>query len=277
MTKTFFVSDLHGTKDKYTRLFKLIEEHKPQLVLLGGDLLPFRYNNFVSDYLYSSFSKLKTTLGKNYPLVLLIFGNDDPKKYVDNLHKGEQKKLWTHINNIKVNINGYEIYGYAYCPPTPFQLKDWEKYDISRFVDPGCVSPEEGIYTTKEDEEEKKFSTIKDDLTKLTGKDDLSKSIFLFHSPPYKTNLDRAALDNKVFEHVPLDVHVGSIAIRKFIESRQPYLTLHGHIHESTSITGSWKDKIGKTECFNAAHKGKELSIIIFDLEDIESAERVLL
>jgi len=31
-------------------------------------------------------------------------------------------------------------------PPTPFLLKDWEKYDVSAYVDPGCVSPEEGYH-----------------------------------------------------------------------------------------------------------------------------------
>jgi Icc-related predicted phosphoesterase len=54
-------------------------------------------------------------------------------------------------------------------------------------------------------------------------------------------------------------------------------LTLHGHIHESTALTGSWRDKIGETICFNAAHRGGELSIIKFNLNCIEEAERILL
>ncbi|HRE12434.1 MAG TPA: hypothetical protein PLN22_16600, partial [Ignavibacteria bacterium] len=66
-------------------------------------------------------------------------------------------------------------------------------------------------------------------------------------------------------------------AIRKFIEKYQPLVTLHGHLHESTDITGKWGDRIGETYCFNAAHSGNELAIIEFDTTEPESAVRALL
>jgi Icc-related predicted phosphoesterase len=69
---------------------------------------------------------------------------------------------------------------------------------------------------------------------------------------------------------------VGSIAVRRFIEDRQPYLTLHGHIHESTRLTGSWRDRMGRTHMFSAAHDGPELALVRFDLDDLEGAEREL-
>ena len=68
-------------------------------------------------------------------------------------------------------------------------------------------------------------------------------------------------------DHVPLDVHVGSIAVRRFIEARQPRLTLHGHVHESARLTGSWRDRIGRTLMLGAAHDGPELALVRFDLE----------
>ncbi len=117
-----------------------------------------------------------------------------------------------------------------------------------------------------------KYQTIQKDLVKLCKDENLSKSIFLFHTPPYNTNLDYAGLDNKFIEHVPLDVHVGSIAVERFIKERQPLLTLHGHVHESTSITGIWKEKIGNTLAMNAAHNGPELSLIRFDPDDLENS-----
>jgi Icc-related predicted phosphoesterase len=98
----------------------------------------------------------------------------------------------------------------------------------------------------------------------------------LFHSPPYQTKLDRAALDGKMVDHVPVDVHVGSIAIRRLIEARQPLVTLHGHIHESAELTGSWKDRIGRTHIFSAAHAGPELALVRFDTDDLEQATREL-
>jgi Icc-related predicted phosphoesterase len=80
-----------------------------------------------------------------------------------------------------------------------------------------------------------------------------------------------------ILDNIPADTHVGSIAMRKIIEQKQPLLTLHGHVHESARITGSWKDKIGKTLCFTAAHDGKELALVKFDLNKPEEAVRELL
>jgi Icc-related predicted phosphoesterase len=84
-------------------------------------------------------------------------------------------------------------------------------------------------------------------------------------------------LDGRVIDYVPLDVHVGSIAIKRFIESRKPMISLHGHVHESTSITGEWKEKIGETFAMNGAHDGPELPLIRFDTNLPEKAERLLL
>ena len=129
----------------------------------------------------------------------------------------------------------------AYIPPTPFLLKDWERYDISRYVPAGSVSPEEGIRTVAVEENVIKWSTIQNELGALVGNDALDRAILLFHAPPSDTPLDRAALDGQMYEQVPIDVHVGSIAVRRFIEQRQPLLTLHGHVHEAARMTGEWK------------------------------------
>ncbi|MCF8259162.1 MAG: metallophosphoesterase [Melioribacteraceae bacterium] len=280
----FFVSDLHGNLANYSKLFERIKSVKPNLIFIGGDLggnlSRFSKNsepNFYDNFLIPEFQKLKKLMQSDYPDVFIIMGNDDPKNEETKLIEGEVKGLWKYSHLKKIQIGDYLICGYSYCPPSPFRLKDWEKYDVSRFVDPGCVSPEEGIRTVEIEENDAKFSTIKIDLEFFTIGEDRRKSIFLFHSPPYKTNLDRAALDNKVIDFVKVDVHVGSIAIKKFIEEKQPLLTLHGHIHESTKITGSWSDRIGDTYSFNAAHHGNELSLIQFDLNDLDCAKRLIL
>ena len=77
-------------------------------------------------------------------------------------------------------------------------------------------------------------------------------------------------------EHVQVDVHVGSIAIRRFIETRRPALTLHGHVHESPRLTGAWRDRIGPTVLLSAAHDGPELALVRFDLENPAGATREL-
>jgi len=110
-------------------------------------------------------------------------------------------------------------------------------------------------------------------LERLFADADLTRTICLFHSPPYNTKLDRVALDGVKVDHAPVDVHVGSIAIKEFILTRSPYITLHGHIHESTRITGSWKEMIGETVSFQGATERDKNGIILFDLDDPENAE----
>jgi len=281
-----FVTDLHGRLSRYRKLFQKIEAERPAAVFIGGDLLPFGsmaagtgekpMDNFIDEFLIPEFVKLKNSLAESYPRVFIILGNDDQRSDEPKFISAEAEGIWEYIHNKKTEFAGYDIYGYACVPPTPFQLKDWERYDVSRYVDPGCISPEEGWRTVFVPANKIKFATIKEAVNNLAGEGDLSKAVFLFHTPPYKTKLDRTALDGKSIDHVPLDVHTGSIAVRKFIEQRQPLLTLHGHIHESSRLTGSWQDKIGNTICFNAAIEKAELSIIKFELENLESAEREL-
>lgn len=286
MTSSFFVSDLHGNLHRYETLFREMIQRKPSFVFIGGDILPNArkplqhngnpLNDFIRDYLVPGFQRVQKQLGCNYPEVFLIMGNDDHREEEGRLIEAEQKEIWKYLSNTSFKFGPYMIYGYPYVPPTPFRCKDWEKYDVSRFVDPGCISPAEG-YRTADPDYDPEFSTIAADLEALTAGQPMDKAIFLFHSPPYNSALDRAALDGQMVDHVPLDVHVGSMAIQRFIETRQPYITLHGHIHESASLTGNWKEVTGRTHSFSAAHQGPELALVTFKLDDPADSGRELL
>jgi len=270
MSLCFFVSDLHGHLNRYQELFSKILEEKPAAVFLGGDLLPsfgnMREGNFIQDYLSPEFVKLKVRLGDDYPRVFLILGNDDSRMVEEDLITFMMKEgVWEYIHNQSTQFGSHTIFGYAYVPPTPFMNKDWERYDVSRYVDPGCVPPEEGWHSVEQAENIIQYATIKQDLEDIIGENDLSNSIFLFHTPPYQTKLDRAGLDGKMIDQVPVDLHVGSIAVKDMIMDHQPLITLHGHVHESARITGSWKDQLGKTFIFSAAHDGPELALVRFD------------
>ena len=282
----FLVSDLHGSVDRYRALFSLVREERPGAVFLGGDLLPPYMvpwqspepgqDDFVGDFLVAGFEELRRDLGEDYPSVFLILGNDDLRVDEAAILDAEKSGTWSYLHLRRSDLNGFPVYGYAHVPPSPFLLKDWERYDVSRFVDPGAVSPEEGRRSVAREQREIRNTTIKDDLERMVGEDSLERAIMLFHSPPYKTNLDRAALDGREVDHVPVDVHVGSIAIQRFIEGRQPLITLHGHVHESARLTGSWRDQIGRTHLFSAAHDGPELALVRFDPGRPEEATRGL-
>ncbi len=61
--------------------------------------------------------------------------------------------------------------------------------------------------------------------------------VLVSHMPPYSTKLDV----------IRSGAHVGSRALREYIERAQPLLCLCGHIHESPGI-----DRIGRTVLINA-------------------------
>jgi uncharacterized protein len=281
----FFVSDLHGKENRYEKLFSQVEKRVPRALFLGGDLLPAsvlqqpgvpgKDPGFLRDFLLPGFRKLKAKLGDAYPEVFLILGNDDPRSSEPFFLEHQAEGLWRYMHDKSFEMDGWTVYGYSYVPPTPFMLKDWERYDVSRYADPGCIHPTEGFRTVDPDGDVE-FETIRKDLARIGGENNLTKSIFLFHSPPYKTDLDRAGLDGVMVDHVPADVHVGSIAIREFIEAQQPLLTLHGHIHESSRITGAWKQRIDKTWALSAAYDGVGLALVRFRLACPESAERLI-
>ncbi len=273
MINAFFVSDLHGKKEKYEKLIEHIIREKPDIVFVGGDLLPhpcnedFKDLNFLRDYLIPEFVLLRKAMHSGYPIILMIMGNDDPKSEEHIINCGEKLGLWHYINNKHFTFREYRIFGYNYVPPTPFKLKDWEKYDTGREVNPGCISPEEGKRSTPFIEKEISNSTIEKDLNELAAEYPMNKSIFLFHSPPYGTNLDITAYRKEIS-----DPHAGSKAIRKFIEKKQPFLALHGHIHESSRISGEWKELIGATYCFSGCTDTGKLAIIQFPLEKPKEA-----
>ncbi|MGB7294335.1 MAG: metallophosphoesterase [Candidatus Aminicenantales bacterium] len=286
MPTIFFVSDLHGRAGRYQKLFEAVLREKPEAVFIGGDVLPhgwyaretldFPHRDFINDFLVRNLMLLRQELGAGYPRIFLILGNDDARIEEAAVLDAAARGVWEYIHQRRVGFGRFAIYGYAYVPPTPFRLKDWERYDVSRYTDPDAVSPEEGWRTYPVSEQEIKYMTIKDDLDRMTRNQDMAGSIFLFHSPPYQSKLDLSARAGKMIDHVPLDCYLGSIAVRRFIEARQPLLTLHGHVHESARLSGSWRDRIGRTHCFTAAHDGPELALVRFDPDNLEAANREL-
>lgn len=83
-------------------------------------------------------------------------------------------------------------------------------------------------------------------------KHDTRFHILISHPPPAKTKVD------KVF----MGKHVGSTAVRRFIEEFQPDLVVCGHIHEARGV-----DTIGKTTIINPGPFPKHYALITIDDE----------
>lgn len=278
---------MHGDHSRYELLFDYIESEVPDALFLAGDLLPplgvqrrflgFDGVDFVNRFLVRRLASIRERLGPRYPEVYIILGNDDVRFEEGSVFIAGTERVWTYAHLRRLRLGKHAVYGYSCIPPSPFQLKDWERYDVSRYVDPGCVSPEEGTLSVPRSARDRRHATIASELDDLIGDDDISSAVFLFHVPPYGTALDTADLAGRSVEGVPLDPHVGSIAVRRMIERRAPLLTLHGHVHEAYRLTGSFKEQIGSTWCLSAVHDGEGLAIVEFTLSNPQDARRVVL
>jgi Icc-related predicted phosphoesterase len=81
--------------------------------------------------------------------------------------------------------------------------------------------------------------------------DDLSRTIYNFHVPPFGTSLDQAPALSADFKPRSRGGQIemtdaGSPVVREIIERTQPLLGIFGHIHESKGM-----EKLGRTVCIN--------------------------
>lgn len=82
------------------------------------------------------------------------------------------------------------------------------------------------------------------------------KVIMNFHMPPLNTKLDVIKVGFK-------KLHAGSKAVLDLINEYQPFVSLHGHVHESAGV-----EKIGNTTAINpgSIFQLGEPSIVLFDV-----------
>ncbi len=130
--------------------------------------------------------------------------------------------------------------------------------------------------TPREESEDELFARL-DALAQQVR--DPRKAVFMIHVPPYDSGLDTAPILNENLRPTisagdVLRGPVGSTAVRKIIETYQPVLTIHGHIHESGG-----QRKIGDTLAINAGSEANEgiLKGYVVDIgkKGIELAQRV--
>ncbi len=254
--KILYTADLHGNPEYYKKLIKKAKDAEIKAVVLGGDLCPksagtlgqaINYQKeFLKDFFIPELSKLKKD-------IFFIMGNDDFRVNESIFANNENLK---YINKKRFNLFSKNVVGYSFVNPTPFRLKDWEKFDDNKKETPQQLHEYE-IRTVKREE-----GTIKEDLQNFIKLSNPKKTVYAIHAPPFSTKLDIIASGS----------HVGSRAIRAFIEKEQPYLTLHGHIHESPQMSGSYIDKIGNTICINvgSSYPENKLACIIIDLDNLD-------
>lgn len=265
--KLLYTSDLHGNRVLYERLFKRAEESDIGGVALGGDLCPrggkslpewiaFQ-RSFLADYLISLITEFRLKFPSKQ--VYVMMGNDDFRKNQDIFQDAEQKGIVFYIHKKSAELwDGFSIVGYSFVNATPFRLKDWEKKDTPTSIDPVQLSSD--VLRSAEE----KRGTIEEDMALLAELSTPKKTIYILHAPPYNTNLDI----------ITSGEHVGSVAVRNFIEKENPLATLHGHIHESPKMSGSWLDVIGECVSVNVGslHTMDRVACCVIDPASVHTA-----
>ena len=287
-----FSADLHGNEMQYQKLIDFADSNSAGSVIIGGDITPgwvdkrhLIYSQ--RSFLLSRLPLLLSPLNKRLPecQIFLIMGNDDCACNMDVLER-QGGKVFHVVHGRRLELTeDFDIVGYSFVPITPFGLKDWEKFDLSevpqdlaaeytnRKVENCCF---DGFKSTINGWEEFRFTegmekedSIQKDLKKRVFTKNPEKTVYVTHTPPNRTNLDQSSYEN----------HLGSMAVRRFIEKHQPYSTLHGHIHETVDVSGQFKENIGNSLSLSAGNKcfEEKLSIVTFDLYDLKTARRLVM
>lgn len=267
-----YASDLHGRFGHYEELFELAREQECGAVVLGGDLSPRKFSktriiDFHRRFYEEKLFRLIETHKHERPdlRVFVIMGNDDCAANACVFESRPDLVTWIHGRAVELEP-GLLIAGYSAVDITPFVLKDFERWDkreprakklrrLKGLRSGPCGRKLVSFEFPKEPEE---ATTIEEELAPLAGELAGKDFVWVAHCPPFRSKLDKMALG----------LHVGSEAIREFIEQTGPRLSLHGHIHESPRMTGSFTDRIGESFAVNAGQDFRRLHAIVLDTDD---------
>ena len=268
--RLLYTSDLHGSERLYADLLAAGGSAKPDLVILGGDLLPDDSAMEPETLGHDQPRYVRTTFRENIRdlrdrsgcrEVFVIFGNHDWASSVQAMQELADEGLVTILDPKRcVEFQGLSFLGYSYTPPTPWFVKDFERLDkaddrppllgganwdarFSRPVQHGAAQLFQGR------------PTIAEDMASISPPAD--PWVFVIHAPPFGTKLDQSYGRQSY----------GSRAVREALETYQPLLSLHGHIHESAAVTGHWRDELGKTVAINPGQNSQMLSHVIIEVD----------
>lgn len=285
-----YTADLHGDITSYRALLDLAVRYSARAAIVGGDLLPHAIkieraldvqHNFIDRQLRQVLEEFR----RAHPdiAVYLLAGNDDWAAAITALESLESDglvyPLHQRIYDLSQSIHPIDalgsrssqdrqhggqlwLAGYACVPLTPFSIKDYERRDdgpLPLFNFGMSYSSWSGRIQPVNSQQIAALPSIAEDLVALAQRSNPVRTIYVCHTPPYNTPLDQ--MDG--------GRHIGSHALRAFIEAYNPLLTLHGHIHEAPQITGVYAIQIGTTWCVNPGRDYSRFHAITLDTADI--------
>jgi len=194
--RLLILSDIHGQQKKVILLHKVIDEYKPSVLTVCGDLTHFGDLTMASTI-------LRVLVGNGIP-TLFVPGNCDPME----LASMPTVEGATNLHGRCFTTSGLNFIGVGGSATGPFQTP---------------------------------FELLEDQISQILSEAARKclmnhAMVLVSHEPPKETKVDTTFFRQ----------HVGSRAVRSFIEDREPILAICGHIHEARGI-----DTIGMTTIVN--------------------------
>ena len=292
--KVLYTSDMHGNKRQFETFLEYAMQIKPATIIMAGELAPkdvsidirnARYIDSQRNFLANELPALVRGFKQSSPdtKVFVIVGNDDCAVNLDVLNAHPELYQEMHGKRLRLDEN-HDIVGYSIVPITPFGIKDFEKFDLSDV--PESMRKEyaqrksnyrlDGIRSVNHpafgwrhyqfEQTREATDSIQKDLRAETFTARPKNTVYVFHTPPHNTALDI----------IQDEEHVGSFAVREFIEKYQPKLTLHGHIHETVDMSKRFIEQIGESMSVSSGNHNydSKVAVVEFDLYNIASAQR---
>ncbi len=288
-----YAADLHGDIDSYRSLLDLAVTTDARAAIVGGDLLPHAITLQTAvqaqrDFIAEQLRPLLAWFHARHPKIdiYLLPGNDDWAAAIVDLDRLEQAGLvfplhervyrlsttddrppTTELDDVvgrpsSTTDDGLYLAGFACVPLTPFSIKDFERRDdrpLPPFSFDMAYTSWSGEIQPTHAEALAARPSIAEALATLAEQSDPQRTIYVCHTPPFNTPLDK----------MPRGRHVGSKALRAFIEQHAPPLTLHGHIHEAPEMSGRYAVQIGATWSINPGHDPRRFHAVRLDTDDL--------
>jgi Icc-related predicted phosphoesterase len=273
LTRLVYTSDLHGILDLYRAAGEAAVRLRADALIFGGDLCPGtpsgsspRLPLEQPEFMLYQLSPLLDEWKQAHPAlrVFAIPGNDDCQTVLTAIEELGMNGLIENLHQESRTLGAYTLVGLSFVPPTPFHLKDFERWDDA--PDPEndsysyrCVMGTPRGFVVIDDFRSylDSLPSLAQDLRRIPVNDPLH-TVAVIHAPPFNTHCD-VLFDGR---------HIGSKAVRSWIEKNQPCLALHGHIHESPQLSGTFFDRIGATTIINPGCDHARPHMVFIDLDN---------